>query len=490
MKIALDHSRETPLYKQLEQALRHRIESGLLEPGSRLPASRPLSVELGVSRITVESAYSSMEADGLIERRAGSGSFVARRQAVGRVLLSAEELPSWQRALLVGADRPGIEIGLGIGGGGDEATVDLATGVGDASLFPLADFKAAMASALSREGSKALGYADPRGVQAFRTLVARVLSSRGVDATPEEILVTSGSQEALGLAALMLRGRGREAIVESPCYASALGLFRSLGYAPRGISMDSGGMRLEPLRAALRDGRAAFIYAMPNFQNPSGARMDAERRRAVVELAGRYDTPIIEDDFVGDLRYEGRDLPSLYTLGGSGVMHSATFSKLLAPGLRVGFIAAKGPAYERLLELKYCLSMSAPRLSQEALARILSVGRYEAHIRRSRRRYAERRDAMLGAIADCLPGFEAKKPSGGLFAWLRLPAGLDSSALADAARRRGVLVFDGRPCFADPGDPDAGSFLRLNFAAESPERIVRGVGALSKAAASLGYGRP
>jgi GntR family transcriptional regulator/MocR family aminotransferase len=216
--------------------------------------------------------------------------------------------------------------------------------------------------------------------------------------------------------------------------------------------------------------------------------MDSERRRAVVALTKEFDTPVLEDDFVGDLRYEGRDLPSLYTLGGAGVMHSATFSKLLAPGLRVGFIAARGPAYERLLELKYCMSMSAPRLSQEALARILSVGRYEAHIRRSRRRYTERRDAMLEALADRLPGLEVKKPSGGLFLWLRLPVGLDSSVVATASKARGVLVFDGKPCFADPGAPDAGSFLRLNFAAESPERIRAGVRALSEAVDSLGDG--
>jgi GntR family transcriptional regulator/MocR family aminotransferase len=316
--------------------------------------------------------------------------------------------------------------------------------------------------------------------------VARVLSSRGIDSGPEDILVTSGSQEAILLCALLALRRGGPVLVESPTYAVAMGLFRALGLEVVGVPVDGGGIRIDALERAIGERRPSLIYSMPNFQNPTGASLEAGRRSALVALAERHALPILEDDYVGDLRLEGRDLPALASIAAPGaVLYTGTFSKMLAPGFRVGYLMARGPVRALLLDLKYRVSLASPNVEQRALRSVVSVGGYENHIRRSRRRYRERRDALMLAVAESLPGFRADRPAGGLFAWLRLPEGLGSRRLAEACRARGVLVYPGWPCFPDPADPEADCYLRLNFAAEREERIEEGVRRIAAAAAGI-----
>lgn len=490
MRIPLDRDAETPLFAQVAAFLRERCRSGALAPGSRLPSARALAEELGVSRVTAEGAYAELEAEAFVERRRGSGTYVARRRGAGRARAAAgegeavEPVPAWQAEL---AGRGGLaEPGLGMGTAAAPGLVDLASGLSDPALFPAEDFRRALREVLAFQGDEAFGYGDPRGYLPFREAVARVLASRGVDARAEEILVTSGSQEALCLCALLARERGGPVLVETPTYAAALSLFRSLGLEVRGLDSDSGGPRLEALERALAGERPSLLYLMPNFRNPSGTSVEGPRRAALVALAERACLPILEDDYVGDLRFEGRDLPALAAYGGPGAtLYAGTFSKMLAPGLRVGFLVARGPVYRRLLELKYSVSMAAPNLAQRALAEILSVGSYERHLGRSRRAYRARRDAMLRGLAALPPGYAAERPSGGLFAWLRLPPGASASALAAAAAARGLLVYDGGRSFPDRGHPLADSFLRLNFAASTEAAIGEGLARLAQAAASL-----
>lgn len=489
MRIPIDRASATPLYEQIASFFRERCRSGGFPAGMRLPSARILAEELDVSRITTESAYAELEAEAVVERRRGSGTFVAARAAANADRQGELLPPAWQRRVFADIARAGPRLvaGGGLGIERDDRLIDLSSGIADPSLFPAAAFRKALGKALAEGGEDALGYGDPRGFLPFRESVARVLSSRGIDARPDEIVVTSGSQEGILLSALLACPRGGRAIVESPTYAATAGLFRSLGLELVPIPVDEGGMRIDALEEALRQSRPSLIYTMPNFQNPTGASLDGGRRKSLVALAERYAVPILEDDYVGDLRYEGRDLPALVSLGTPGaVIYTGTFSKLLAPGLRIGYVLARGSAGERLVDLKYCASLSSSNFVQRALHSIASVGGYENHLRRSRRVYAARRDALMRALAERLPGFVAAKPAGGLLAWARLPPGLGARRLSEACRASGVLIYPGDPCFPDPDDPNVDSFVRLNFAVEPEDRIEEGVRRIAVAVAALG----
>ena len=487
MRIALDRSSDAPLYEQVAGFIRERCRSGAFEPGSRLPSARALAEELGVSRITTEGAYAQLEAEALVVRRLGSGTFVAEGAA-----RSGEArgwpVPAWQAELASRGPVSGLEAGAGFRARPRDDVIDLASGLGDPAFLPREGLRSALRRACVEEES--FDYADPRGYAPFREAAARVLSSRGIDAAPGEILVTSGSQEGILLFALLAARRGGPVLVESPTYAVALALFRALGLGVVGVPVDARGMRVDLAERALRETKPAFIYTMPNFQNPSGASLAPERRAELAALAAREGVPVLEDDYVGDLRVEGRDLPALCSIAPPGtVAYSGTFSKMLAPGLRVGFLLARGPVFDLLLDLKYAASLSSPGLEQRALARIVTVGGYDNHVRRSRRACRSRRDALLEALEALPPGFALERPAGGLFAWLRLPPGLGARRLAEACRAVGVLVYPGGPCFPDPADPEADRYLRLNFAAEREERLVEGARRIAAAAVDLGAGR-
>jgi GntR family transcriptional regulator/MocR family aminotransferase len=242
------------------------------------------------------------------------------------------------------------------------------------------------------------------------------------------------------------------------------------------------------LEKLLRQHRPRLIFTIPNFQNPTGACLSGRRRRKLVALADRYNVPILEDDYVGELRYEGRSQPALKSLDPGGrVIYASTFSKMLMPGLRVGFLVAEGPIYDRLVSYKSVNDLTTSNLVQRALEMYVTVGRYQAHLRRSRRVYRERRDAMMLAIARHLPdGARVVSPQGGLYIWLRLPDNLSAQALLPLAYEEGVTFSPGSSAFLDGSAGER--YMRLNFAAQLPDDIEEGIKRLGKAIERLSSG--
>jgi GntR family transcriptional regulator/MocR family aminotransferase len=457
MAIPLDRSASRPLYLQMEAWLRDALASGLLAPGTRLPAARALAGDLAVSRTTVEAAFAPLLAEGLLEARGAAGTRVAARPVRDALPpRSADPQP------------PGPEGGVDLSGGG-----------GDDRLFPFAGFLRSLRTRLLADPPGFLGLPDPAGEPRLREAIARVCASQGLLLPPGHILVTGGSQQILALAALALGRPGAPVLVETPTYPKAMLLFRSLGLEVRGLPCDRQG----PLPGALAEqGRgAAFAYLMPTFRNPTGTVMGAERRRRLVAEAAALGLPILEDDYVGGLRYEGRPLPTLKALSGPGaVLYTGTFSKLLAPGLGVGFAAAEGPLLERLLALKGVAGLSASRPFQRGLAEFIGVGSYRNHLRRALAGYRRRRDRLAEALARHLPQVRFQRPAGGLFLWVEFPAAVDCGRFGAACAREGVRVAWGRGFFADPG-VEADRFLRLNFAQGDPEELEAGVERLGRA---------
>ena len=328
---------------------------------------------------------------------------------------------------------------------------------------------------IRRDGARSLDVDDPRGYTPLRESIGHILSSQGVVAHPDSVLITSGSQQALTLVVQLLLKAGDTVITENPTYDGALRLFRAQGVRVVSCPTDARGMQVDALEALVKQHQPKLIYTIPNFQNPTGASLSIPRRRALVALADRFNIPVVEDDFVGDLRYEGQTQPALKALDPGGrVIYVGTFSKLLMPGLRIGYLVVEGPVYRRLVELKRFNDLCTGTLIQRALEAYVTVGRYHAHLRRLCRVYRKRRDHMIQAVERHLSGCTvAVPPHGGLFVWLRLPRELSATELLPVALQEGVEFTPGSRFFANAGEGER--YLRLNFAVATLEEIDVGV---------------
>jgi GntR family transcriptional regulator/MocR family aminotransferase len=483
MRIPLDRQTDTPLYQQIESYLRQAILSGNLSANTRLPACRQLANDLGVNRSTVENAYSALEADGLVFSRMGSGTYVLQQDIISNVPSQTKtELPLWQqsfRAQNIISTADMVEDMLHAAG--HPRPINFAEGISDARQFPAEEFRKTLQSVMRRDQVDALEYGEPNGYAPLREGIAHILASQGLQTRPESILITAGSQQAIFLASQVLLKPNDTVLVENPTYPAAIDLFRTLGYQIVGVPMDNQGMEVEKLEKLLQQHHPKLIYTIPNFHNPTGTCLSSARRRQLIILAERYNVPILEDDFVGDLRYEGHAQPSLKALDPGGqVIYVSTFSKMLVPGLRVGFIVADGPVYESLLNYKRLSDLATSTLIQRALDAFVTVGRYQTYLHRSSQIFRKRRDAMLGAIDRYLPAnvsFEV--PNGGLFIWLRLPKSVSSNELLPVACKEGVAFVPGKYFFVDNIGGD--EWVRLNFVSQSVEDIEEGVKRLGTA---------
>ena len=486
MRIPLDRQSAIPLYQQIKTYLQQGILSGSLAVDTRLPASRQLAQDLGVNRITIENAYAELEAEGLIFSKLGSGTYVLPLDPLISIPKNnaGTPWPLWQQGLQ-SQDRVAGSTLLNRNLTERQPLISFSSGMGDANLFPAEDFRKVLQAVMRRDGGAALDYGERNGHAPLRESIAHILASQGVQTRPGNILITAGSQQALSLVAQLLLKPGDTILVESPTYPGALDLFRALDFKVVGVPVDDHGMQVEGLEKLLQQHHPKLIYTIPNFHNPTGTCLTGSRRRELIVLADRYNVPILEDDFVGDLRYEGRTQPTLKALDPGGrVIYISTFSKMLMPGLRVGFLAAEGPVYDCLVNFKRINDLATSTLIQRALQGYVTVGRYQAHLRRSCQIFRRRRDAMLAAIQRYLPSeVRFLPPQGGLFIWLHLPENLAAEELLPLAWEAGVDFVPGNAFF--PNGIDGRNKLRLNFVAQTPTEIDEGIKRLGKAVRRL-----
>src|SRR5512138_2356073 len=482
MRIPLDRDSEIPLYKQIKTYLQQGILSGSLAADTRLPASRQLAHDLGVNRITVENAYAELEAEGLVFSKLGSGTYVLAPDPLLPLSKNGFDTPwpLWQQNIQDKTIRTKMS-GRIPKASQHSNPISFASGIADANLFPAEDFRKVLQTVMRRDGIAALDYGERNGHAPLRESIAHILASQGIQTRPENILITAGSQQAISLVAQFLLKPGDTILVESPTYSGVLELFRALSFQVVGIPVDGQGMQVDRLEPLLQQHHPKLIYTIPNFHNPTGTCLNSARRRQLIVLADRYNVPILEDDFVGDLRYEGRAQPALKALDPGGrVIYVSTFSKMLMPGLRVGFLVAEGPVYDSLVNFKRVNDLATSTLIEHALEAYVTVGRYQAHLRRSCQIFRRRRDAMVTAIRRHLPSsIRLDVPQGGLFVWLQLPENLDAEKLLPLAWKEGVDFAPGNGFF--PDGTGGTNWLRLNFVAQSPEQIHEGIKRLGKA---------
>jgi 2-aminoadipate transaminase len=369
--------------------------------------------------------------------------------------------------------------------------ISFAGGLPASELFPADRFRMACCKVLEQQPHLALQYGATEGYEPLREMVARHIARYGMKAQSENVLFTSGSQQALDLIGKLLINPGDRVLVEAPTYLGALQAFSVYGADYVSVPSDENGLCSDLLEAPLRSG-PKFMYVLPNFQNPGGTTLSEGRRHQLVLLADKYGVPIVEDDPYGQLRYEGEHLPSLvvldrenlrrdsgYSIG--NVIYLSTFSKTLAPGLRLGWIVAPPDVISKLVQLKQGADLHTSTFVQMVAYEVARDNFLDEHVKLIRRIYRERRDVMLDALQlFCPPEVTWTRPMGGLFLWVRLPEGLDAQKLFEAALRENVAFVPGDSFYAPNGHhDDSHRHLRLNFSAAAPEQIREGIRRLS-----------
>jgi 2-aminoadipate transaminase len=362
--------------------------------------------------------------------------------------------------------------------------ISFAGGLPAPELFPVKTLAAATQKVFEEEGMKALQYSTTEGHAPLRRKIAeRMKSTWETYVTPEQILVTSGSQQGLDLTGKLLLDDGDVVLCESPTYLGAISAWNVL--RPRWVEVptDDDGMDPSGLEAALREHpNAKAIYVIPNFQNPSGRTWSLERRRRFMDIVERHDVTVVEDNPYGELRFEGAPIASLKSLDRKGrVIALGTFSKVFCPGLRIAWIAAENPVYEKLVILKQGADLQTSTLGQLQVNRYLEENDLDADIARIIPVYRERRDAMLAALDAEMPaGVHFTRPSGGLFLWMTLPERLSARTLLDECLRQNVAFVPGGAFYPNGGHENT---LRLNYSNMPIERIREGVRRLASAVA-------
>lgn len=376
--------------------------------------------------------------------------------------------------------------------------ISFAGGLPAPELFPVTEFIAAAERVLDRHGSQALQYSTTEGYDPLREYIVEKMSQYGIEATPENVLITSGSQQALDLIGKILINPGDLILTERPTYLGALQAWRAYQAEFVTVSMDDEGLCTHQLEEALCAG-PKFMYILPNFHNPAGVTLSVTRRQTLVHVANRYGVPIIEDDPYGELRFEGEHLPPLVVLdaenlndhrasaNGHGylrgnVIYLSTFSKTLAPGLRLGWIVAPREVIQRCVAAKQGMDLHTSTFVQMVAHEVIKDGFLKEHVRLIRRVYRERRDVMIDAMSRYFPpGVHWTRPQGGLFLWVTLPEGEDSAAILEKAVQNKVAFVPGTAFYPDGSGHNT---MRLNFSNTPPEQIEIGIRRLGEVLAA------
>ncbi len=356
--------------------------------------------------------------------------------------------------------------------------ISFAGGLPAPELFPLTNFQNALIEAIQTEGPAALQYDLTEGYLPLKEFLCGWLATYGITTTPEEMLLTNGSQQALDLLGKIFLNPNDRVLVGDPTYLGAIQAFNAYEARYASAPMDSAGLLLPEAERIIKKVRPKFAYLVPTFQNPSGITMTHARRQAFLKLATKYALPVIEDDPYGYLRFTGDRVPSLYTLSKGRTIYLSTFSKILSPGIRLGFVLAQKNIIQELVLAKQAADLQPNTLLQRAVYYYGRAGHLEAHIPVITESYRKRASAMLDAMKQYFPStIQWVPPEGGMFVWCRLPKGLSSAKLFKKAVEAGVAYVTGSVFHPNGGGDNT---LRLNFTNSSLEQIKEGIQRLGK----------
>lgn len=474
-----------PLYVQLRDQLRALVHSGELRTGDRIPASRELAAYLGVHRTTVANAYAELESEGLIQGHVGRGTFICtpepkqftpppRTNGNGNghgplrwEALFADERGDEGLSRLMPAVPPGTIAFTNASPAGD--------------VFPVEEFRRCSNAVLRSEGRRILEIGSTDGYQPLKSALIDMLRDEGMTVRNEQLLITDGCQQAIDLICKAFLRPGDAVALENPAYPGSIAIFSGARVRTLAVNVSSdasrtgyAGLDLDALETVLVQNRVKLIFLTPDFHNPTGTTLPVAQRRRLLEIAARYQLPLVEDTIYGRLRFHGAATPSLKSLDRVGnVIQLDSFSKVAFPGLRVGWCIGPESVIERLRLLKQSTDLHTDQLAQAAMAEFLRRGHLSRHAAKMNKIYGDRCRAMLDALEKHMPeGTSWTKPEGGVSVWVTLPTGIDAGELLIHLRERGVLFLPGRYFYFQHPQPNT---LRLSYAALDEKQIVRGV---------------
>ena len=470
-----------PLYVQLRDQLRALVHTGELRDGDRIPASRELAGQLGVHRTTVANAYAELESEGLIRGHVGRGTFICgkppRQFSPPPRSNGHGGATRWES--LFADDR------------GDEALARLLPDIPPGAIaftcvrppeshYPVEEFRRCANAVLRKEGRRILQLGSTDGYEPLKRELLEMLEREGLSVRNEQLLITDGCQQALDLICKAFLRPGDSVAVENPAYPGAPAIFigARVRILPVSVETDArrtgyAGISLDALESVLLQNRVKFIFATPDFQNPTGTALPLAQRRQLLEIAAHYQVPIIEDAIYSRVRLRGTALPTLKALDRTGnVIQIDSFSKISFPGLRVGWAIGAESAIERLRLVKLATDLHTDQLAQATLAEFLRRGMLARHLGKMKKLYLHRLEAMEAALAKHMPdGTTWTRPDGGMSVWVTLPAGLDATELLIHVRERGVYFIPGRTFYSQNPQPNT---IRLSFGSLDEKEILRG----------------
>jgi len=471
VRVKLRQDRHMALYRHIAEEFRARIAKGELPPGTRLPTVRALAREVGTTRLTIHNAYRELQTDGLVESVVGRGTFVSAharpsaRPSLGERLepdLVLSDLHRLQRSRMLH---------------------NLALATADPALFPYEAFWACLEE-LKPLAREVFSYGSVMGEPELRVALSELLEQRGIGADPQEVLVTVGGLQGLALVCRALAEPGEEVLLEEPTYLGLLGILKQFRLKPLPVPLDGAGPRLEVLEALLKRYRPRFYYTIPSYHNPTGLRFREERLERLLELASAHGFTLVEDDTLGLLSYEKTPPTPLYALAqrlaaGTPVVHLASLSKVLMPGLRIGYLVAPPTLLERFTALHNVSDITGPPpLLQRATARFIRQSGLKQHLRQVLPIYQKRRDVLLSALQRYMPdGVAWSQPEGGFSCWVSLPRLFSALELHHQALAQGVAITPGEAFLAQA---DAQMHFRLCFGSQSSEGLEEGVKTLAQ----------
>lgn len=490
LNIKLKRSSALPLYQQIKQGIVTAIERGELPPSTRLPATRVLARQLGVNRVTVVTAYAELAAEGYIDSHVGRGSFVLDRAVGGAgeaVNPPSLRNPSdwtahnFNREMMRLARRPDI--------------LSFAPGMPATDLLPVDAYRLALNTVLRRDGPTVLQYGLIEGYPPLHAAIVRELAGSGIQAEPEQLLITSGTEQGLALILRTLLRPGDAILIEQPTYMHVLDLLAGSGIYVYPVTCDDQGIQLDLLPDLIARHRPKLLYLTPTYQNPTGACMPLARRQRLLELIAENDMLVLEDDVYRHLWLDKPSPPPLRALDpADNVIYTSGYSKCLLPGARIGYLLPPARLLPDLSASHQTLDITATELQQRALAVVLEQGRFPEHLQKVREAHRQRRQAMLAALTRYMPpATHWTQPRGGLFLWVQLPLdGPSATTLYVHALELGIAFAPGHLFFMPShGEPPvhANHDLRLNFALHPPRHTDDGIRRLARAwerAAGLG----
>ena len=467
LSISLNRDSEEPIYRQLIRQVQMQIDGGVLSAGVRLPASRDLAKQLGISRISVVNAYAELRSEGYLSAHAGRGTFVSRDKIPSHLQNYAQRPIQQQsnngqsiRDMMRLARKPGV--------------INFSHGSPPKEFFPMRHLQDAINTVIDRDGANALSYEVPEGYLPLRVAVRDYVRAIGIQCRFEDVLITGGAQQAIDLVLQALMTEGETLVTADPTYLGIMDIAHARRVQIHGIPIDEDGIRIDALENYLHDHTPRLIYVMPSFQNPTGHVMPLHRRRQLVRLAERHQIPVLEDEVYREFRFDGDHLPPLKALDESGiVIHANAFTKMLLPGMRIGYLIADGQHYDRLVRVKQAADISTSGLNQRTIHLLLERGILAKQLERNRLELRRRRDVALESVTQHFPeGTSWYMPQGGLYLWVELPSdGPTSPELfitgiqMDVAFAIGSMFYTG----------DGGSYaMRLNYGIHKPEDIREG----------------